>query len=162
MRAGVSAYIEAFVLIGVAVGGAGLVFGAASSYGSSIQGTSVSLGAVSVRQGSYAAVERVTVYDSGDSPISAFTLSNQGVSNTALYCYTLTLPPSVVAAATNCPPTNAGPSTVHIPFTVKPGQSLLVDVTFTGRAFAVGSTASITVTTSDGAQASVSALVVGA
>ncbi len=162
MRAAVSTYMEAFILIGVALGGAALVLGAASVYSSSLHGPSVSLGAASVRQGTYAAVERVMVYNTGDAPISAFTLSNPGVTSAALYCYTLSLPPSTTAAATNCPPTNSGAATVPISFTIRPGVAVLVEVTFAGGAFAVGSTAVITVTTSGGAQGTVSAQVAGA
>jgi len=161
LRAAVSTYVETFVLIGVAVGGAGLVFEAASALTSSAQGPSIVVEAASIRQGAYLAVERLVVYNTGNSAVTGFTVSNLGVSTSSLYCFTLTAPPGAAVDETDCPPTNPGPGIVQISRTVSSGSSLLVELTFTGQAFVRGTTADIIVTTSDGAQSSESLQVIG-
>ncbi len=162
MRAAISTYVETFVLIGVAVGGASVIFGAASAYTSPARGPSVSIDGASIRQGAYLAVERLTVYDSGDTPVSSFTVSTLGVSGSSLYCYTLTAPPSGAVVATDCPPASPGPSSVMVQSSISPGKALQVELILTGVAFASGSTATVTVTASDGAQSSAAVQVVGA
>ena len=162
MRVAVSSYVETFVLIGVVVGGSGLVLAAAVAFTSSAQGPSISVGAASIRQGAYLAVERLAVYDTGRTPVSGFTVSTLGVSGSSLYCFTLTVPPGTAVVATDCPPTNPGPGSVQISRTVPSGGALLVEITLAGQAFVEGSTAEIIVTTQDGAQISVGLQVIGA
>jgi hypothetical protein len=150
------------VLIGVVAGGAGLVLEAASAFAPSAQGPSISVGAALIRQGAYLAVERLAVYDTGSTPVSGFTVSTLGVSSSSLYCFTLTVPPGTAVVATDCPPTNPGPGSVQISHTVLPGGDLLVELTITGQAFVMGSSADIIVTTQDGAQSWVGLQVIGA
>ncbi len=162
MRAAVSTYVEAFILIGVAVGGASLVFSAASPYASSAQGQSISLGVSTIRQGVYLAVERVALYNLGNAPISSFTILNEGVSGSAAECFALSVPPSSAVVATNCPPSGPGSNPLSVGYQIPSSGALLVELTLTGKAVTIGSTVGIVVTASTGAQVSAAILVTGA
>ncbi len=161
-RAGVSGYLEVFLLIGVAVGGTGLVFGAVSTYSSQLQGPSVSVSGATARQGIYMALETLTVYNSGDVPFSSFTISTSGVSDSASYCYTLLNPTTRTVVYSSCAALLANPASVVVSSALQPGNGLLVEITVTGAAFAVGSGIAVTVTSSSGAQATVGVQVVPA
>lgn len=160
-RAAVSTYIEVFLLIALAAGGSGLVFGAGLGVASSAGGPGVSLADATIRQGEYVAVERVAIYNTGKAPFS-FALSTTRVSSSATYCYTLYDPSGAAVVATTCPGAAPDAATVDIPTSLVPGKGVLLALTISGRAFALGSECDLTVTTSAGAQGSVAATVLPA
>jgi hypothetical protein len=158
-REGLSGYLQAFMLIGVAIGASTLLFGAALSYTASIGGPSVAVEDASIRQGAYVALEAVTVVNSGPTAPSSFTVSTSGVSPSSTYCYTLVNPGTRVQISTTCPGASTGAGAVTVPFALPSGASLTVVISLTGSAFSVGETCGITVTTSAGGQDSTGAQV---
>jgi hypothetical protein len=153
-RGGVSAYLEAFVLIGVAMGGSGLVYAAASAYSSSEQGPSDSVAGASIVQGAYFAVERVTVFNTGPTPIASITLSTEPVSSSAGYCYALLAPTTMTQISSTCPPSGSDPERIAVAYTLASGKGVLIEVTVSGNAFSIGAAEAVTATTSAGPQAS--------
>ena len=146
-------YLEVFLLIGVALGGAGLVFGGGAALLGSASGPSASIVSVSIRQGSYSAVESVTVEDVGTQPLGALTVVTSGAPPSALYCYSVEVPGSGALLASTCPSLSSDPGTVNLPAAAGEGGSVLVELVVTGGSFAVGSTHLVSVTASSGAQA---------
>ena len=159
-RPGVSTYLEVFLLIGVAVGGAGIVLGAGLDAVAPAHGGGVSVGDPSIRQGAYAAVESVVVYNTGDAPFT-FVLSTTGVSAAAPYCFSLSDPSDGAVTYASCP-AGSNPGAVVVPSEVAPGEGVLLEITVTGAAFTTGTESTITATTSAGAEGSASAPVLGA
>ncbi|MDE1858457.1 MAG: hypothetical protein KGI26_05285 [Thaumarchaeota archaeon] len=152
-RAGVSIYLEVFLLIGIALGGAGLVFGAAATLVGSASGPSASIVSASIRQGPYSAVESVTVEDVGTQPLGALTVVTSGAPASGMYCYSVEDPGSGAVLASTCPSLMADPGTVTLSAGVGEGGSVLVELVVTGGSFAVGSTHLVSVTAASGAQA---------
>ena len=157
-----SAYVEAFVLIGIAAGGSAVVLGAALPFASSPTGPSVAVQNESIRQGAYLAIERMTVMNLGQTPLSSFVVSTSQAPNSASYCYAVYDVATGEESAGACPTKAADPSSVTIVSTIQPGGAEGVVITIVGSVFEIGSTCTITVTTSEGAQQTVSALVVPA
>jgi hypothetical protein len=158
----VSGYLEVFVLVGVAMAATALVFGAMSAYASSLQGASVTLSSASIRQGTYVAFETLTVYNSGSVTSSALTVTTTSAPSSASYCYTLVDPATMATLSSSCPSGSANPGSVAISWQIVPGKGLLIGLTITGGAFAIGSSSLVTVTTSAGSQATLSVQVVPA
>jgi hypothetical protein len=152
-RPGAAAYVETFVLIALAVGGSALVLDVASRYASGSGGTAVSVGEGVIVQGRYMALERIVVYNVGDSPITSFTVSTEGASPTASYCYSLFDPQNSKPIAATCPDMSEDPRDVYISSAIQPGRGLLVDLTIEGSSFQAGAGQVVAVTTSGGAQA---------
>ncbi len=159
-KAGVSNYLEAFLLIGVATAGSGLVLGAAMGFASSSAGPSVSIGSATIRQGTYVAVERVTVYNTGQAPMVSFTMTTAQAPSTASYCYSLLNPVSSVTISSTCPTLVSNPSSISVPAQIPPGGAVVVEALVSGGSFALGVPCQVTVTSSNGAQASALAQVV--
>ena len=155
VRPGVSTYIEAFILIGIAAGGAGVVLEAALGYANAIPGPSVAIEDPSIRQGAYAALETLTVVDTGSGTFQWFTLETTGVPASASYCYSLYDPGNASVLSSDCPPSSSGPDPLTVGHPLPPGSALVLTVTIEGDAFTVGSSSLVTVTASDGAQGSV-------
>lgn len=147
-----AAYLEVFVLIGVAAAGSVVVLAAGLGSLASYRGASVAVTEGSIRQGAYLAVETVLVQNTGDSPITSFDLSTTGVSGGASYCYALDDPVSQAALLTTCPAMAAGPGEVRVSETILPGKGAVVELFVTGRAFSPGSVSTVSVTTSAGSQ----------
>ncbi len=161
-RRAVSSYLEAFVLIGVAVGGSGIVLQAASTYSAAVQGPSISVTGATIRQGAYLALESLTVYNTGQIPLNSFEVSTQKVLSSASYCYSLLDPIAQNVISSTCPSMSLNPSLVTFSSSVAPGGALLVELTVMGSAFALGTSCLVTVTTSAGAQQSMNVQVVPA
>ena len=161
-RNGVAAYLEAFLLIGVAVGGSGLVLAAGAGLVRSGSGPALSLSGASVRLGRYFAIESVLVYNSGSVPADSFVVSTTGVSEGASYCYSVYDPLRHSAVASTCPTMTPGPSSVELAVGLAPGEGVLVVLTVAGSGWVPGSVARITVTMSSGAQGTIDAGVVPA
>ena len=161
-RRGVSDYLATFVLIGVAAGGSVLVYGAATSLASSAGGPSVGLFGGSVMQGAYFATETIGVSNSGDSPITDFTISTPQGPQGAEYCYVLLDPGSLAREGGSCPSMASGPGSVSIQYSLQPGASLLVEILVAGEGFTLGSTLQVTVTASSGGGATAALQVVPA
>lgn len=155
-REAVSNYLSTFLLIGVAVGGTGIVIGATSNYTSALGGASVSVAGAGIMQGAYMAVERLTVFNSGGVPEGEFTISTPGAPASASYCYTLTDPKTMAKVTSTCPAMSINPSVVAISDPLPPGGAVLVDLTIGGNLFSIGTGEPIMVTSSTGAQQSLS------
>jgi hypothetical protein len=154
-RAGASTYLEVFILIGIAVGGSAAVLGAVLPYASAVQGPGVTIEDVAIRQGTYLALERLTVVNSGQSPMPSFVISTSPASPSAPYCYTLYNPATGDQLGGTCPVMAMGPGSVPVTYSVPFGQALGIVITIMGAAFRVGSQYAVTVTTSAGAQQTV-------
>lgn len=161
-RSAVSNFLEVFILIGVAVGGSGLMLGAVSGYFGSFDGPSLSLTGASIRQGSFAAVESITVFDSGQAPMQSFVVTTEPAPGSGSYCYSLLDPATRGLIASTCPTMRAGPGSVNVSSPVAPGKGVTVELIVMGGGFAVGSSYAITVTGSTGSQEAVSAQAVPA
>jgi hypothetical protein len=155
----VSAYIEAFVLIGIAAGGSAVVLDAALPYASSIRGPSVAVQDAGIHQGAYLAIERLTVVNLGQTPISSFVVSTSQVPSSVSYCYAVYGLAIGAQLAGTCPAIATNPGSVTIGYPVQPGGAVGVVITIFGSVFGIGSTCTITVTTASGAQQTVGALV---
>lgn len=154
-----SAYVEVFVLIGIAAGGSALVLGAAIPLVSGPRGPSVEVQDGSIHQGAYLAIVRLTVMNPAQIPIATFDVSTSQVPSSASYCYAVHDLATGAQSAGTCPTTSGNPGSVTIDYPVKPGGAAAVVIEIFGQAFGIGSTCTITVTTSSGAQQTVGVLV---
>ncbi len=161
-RAGVSGYLEVFILIGLALGGSGIVLGAAVRYSSSLQGASVAVSDAGISQGVHFAFERLTVSNTGQTPITSLTVSTPMAPPSASYCYTLTDPSTLRASSTTCPRMATNPGTVAIPCVIPSGGALRVTLQIAGSVFAIGSSTQVIVVTSAGSSATAEAQVLPA
>ena len=157
-----STYVEAFVLIGIAAGGSALVLQAALPFASSVGGPSVAIQDEGIRQGAYVATERLTVMNTGRAPVSSFIISTSQVPRSASYCYSIYDPATGAQSGGTCDATTANPSSVTISYPLQPGGATGVVITIIGSVFETGSTCTIAVTTSAGAQETVDVLVASA
>lgn len=146
-----AAYLEAFILVGVAIGGSALVFGSAMGLVSQ-HGPGISVTDAAIRQGGQFALESLLVSDTGDTPLGSFVVSTGGVSAGASYCYTLYDPLTRSVVSSTCPVMAAGPGSVKVSAAVPPGRAVLLVMTLAGEAFQPGSVSRLTVTASGGAQ----------
>ena len=160
-RPGVSTYVEVFVLGAIAGGGSAVVFSAASAYAGLLRGPSVSILGASITQGPYLALERVTVYNSGQVPLSSFTVSTSQAPDSASVCYLLLDPRTMTSVGATCPSMANDPGVVAVAHPLPSASALLVELMLTGGSFRIGATSTVTVTTSAGAQATQN-VVVGA
>ena len=149
-----AAYLEVFILIGLAVGGSAAVFGTVMSTAGSIRGPAVSVTGATIRQGEHFGLESLLVYNSGDLAAGSFSVSTEGVSPTAQFCYTLYDPAGRSAISATCPAMSTDPTTVEVRAQLEPGKGVLVVFTVMGPAFQLGSVSHVTVTASNGAQES--------
>jgi hypothetical protein len=138
-REGVSGYVEAFLLIGVAIGGSGIVLDAAMRYASSAQGSSLAVSGATITQGPYLAVERLMVSNVGHTSVGALTVSTQPVVNTAVYCYSLLNPATLKLLLSTCPEMEGNPGLLVIASGLSSGESLLIELVVTGQTYAPGS-----------------------
>ena len=139
------------MLVAIAVGGAGLVLGAALGPASSFGGESVSVTGTTVRQGENMAFETVAVQNTGSVPIAWFSVSTSGVPPSASYCYSIYDPLLRETALTTCPGMRLDPRVVTVTAELPPGKALVFELTVEGTAFSPGSTVRVTVLTSGGA-----------
>jgi hypothetical protein len=158
-RSGVSAYVEAFILIAIAAGGSAVVLGAVLPFGSGIRGPSVAIQDESIHQGAYLAIERLTVMNPGQTPISSFVVSTSQVPDSASYCYVVYDLATGAESAGTCPAIATNPSSVAVVYPLRPGGAAGVVITIIGSVFGIGSSCMVTVTTSAGAQQTVGVLV---
>ena len=149
-RVAVSTYLEVFILIGVALGGSAIVADAAWTYSGSAQGPSLQVSGAAISQGTGAAVEKLTLYDSGNSQISGIALSTTGVSSSAQFCYSVLDPVKQSVLASTCPTLSSNPTSVSLQITIQPGGSAVIELLVTGTPFTIGSSYTVTVSTSQG------------
>ena len=140
-----SGYVEAFLLIGVAVGGAGIVLDAAMGYASSTQGSSLLISDVTITQGPYLAVERLIVSDVGQTATGNVTISTHPVTSTADYCYSLLNPVTMKELHSTCPGMERNPGFFVTESGLSSGENLLVVLVVTGQAYSIGSSCTVTV-----------------
>ncbi len=150
-----SGYVEAFILIGIAAGGSAAVLGALFPYASALQGSAIAVEDAGVRQGAYLALVRLTVVNSGQTPIASFVVSTGQVSASGPYCYSVYRPTTGELLATTCPPAPGNPGAATVSYGIPPGGAVGVVITVMGAAFSVGATTALTVTASSGAQQTV-------
>ena len=161
-RKGVAVYLEVFILVGVALLGSALVFAAVSKYASGEEGASVSVSDLTIRQGAGAAVERMVVSNTGTVPISKLEVDTSGIAAGSQFCYTVSYTGDMETVSSTCPELSPMPSPVSLSASLPPGQSVVAEFTIQGGAFATGTTSDVVVIAANGAQASLSALVVPA
>ena len=157
-----SLYLEVFILVAVALGGSGIVFGAAARYIGALSGPSISVASASIRQGPYSAVESITVAAASGGPVGTLVLSTSAAPETASYCYSVTDPYTGAALTSTCPSMATDPAVVSIPALAQGWSGVLIQLIVTGGEFTLGSAHQVTVTASDGAQATVDVQVVPA
>ena len=153
-RRGVSGYLEAFVLIGIVIGGSGMVLDTALKYSSFSQGQSISIVSANIKQGRFLATESVVVADIGETSFSSLTLSTIPTPSGATYCYSLLNPVSMAVIQTTCPTMAYNPSLVPIESGLAPGGSVLIELVLWGQAFTPGASCTITAIAHEGAQQS--------
>lgn len=158
-RKAVSTYLETFILVGVAAGCSGVVMGTALHLFGSFGAESISLVGVSIRQGTYTAVESVTLVGSGSSSIPTFFLSTSEAPSSEPYCLLLVDPANDVVLSDSCEGHQTNPGTVEVVSPVGSGDELTVQLVIMGEAFVVGSSHTVTITAEDGSQQSVQVLV---
>jgi len=112
-----------------------------------------------IHQGAYLAIVRLTVMNPGMISIASFDVSTSQVPTSSSYCYAVYDIATAARSAGTCPVTAGNPSSVTIDYPVKPGGAARVVITIFGQVFGIGSTCTITVTTSEGAQQTVGVLV---
>ncbi len=161
-RCGVAGYLEVFILIAVAMGGAALVMGAALGYFAAMGGGSVSVVGASIRQGPYSAVETLLVTDDSGTALGSFAVTTSGAPSAASYCYSVYDTSDRAVLASSCPAPGSDPGSVRVATALVPGATVLVEVVVSGDAFAVGSSHLVTVTAAEGAQQAVEVRVVPA
>ena len=127
-----------------------------------MQGPSISVSDVSLTQGAYFAVERLTLTNTGQVSFSSFSVTTLQVPTSASYCYTLTNPSTLLLVASTCPSLTADPRTVAVAYNLSPGASLALAIQVPGTVYTVGSQAQVAVLTSAGASASIQAQVLPA
>lgn len=115
-----------------------------------------------IRQGPYSAVETVTVAEAGTGTLGAFELTTSQAPASASYCYSVQDPQGGAPVATTCPAQEADPGTVEVAAGSVRGGSVEVELIVTGGGFALGSVHLVSVTASDGSQASAQVQVVPA
>lgn len=147
-----SGYLEVFILIGVALGGTGLVFGAATQLLGSASGSSVAIVSASIRQGAHSAVESIAVADTGTRPLGDLTITTSEAPAPSRYCFSAEDLARGVLLSSTCPAAAGDPGRVEVQADVGPGGSVLVELVITGGAFTLGSEHLIAVTASGGAQ----------
>jgi hypothetical protein len=152
-RPAVAGYLEAFILVGVAMGASALVYSASVSYLAGASGPSVGISSASIVQGSASAVERVTVANAGGSPLTGFGLDTEGAPPGATYCYYLQDPATGARLTSKCPGALVEPGAAEFTATVPPGASLTVVLVIAGAGFVVGSAHQVSVVSSNGAGA---------
>ena len=136
-RRAVSTYIEVMILMALVLGTSALVYLAATNISASgTGGASVSISLAAIRQGADAAVEKVTVANTGTVTITSFTMTTVGVTSSAS-CYMSLLNPAI--GSTTSPTCSfTGPvSSGNI--SLPPGQSIIATVTVDAILFAIGS-----------------------
>ncbi len=139
-RAGVSTYLEVFILVGVATGCSAIAYSAVSSYAASASGPSLSVQGASIRQGTDAAVVTMTVVDTGDTALSSVQVT-AGASSP--YCVSL-LSSSGAVLSSGCP-TLTTTLPIALGATLQPGGSVVAVVTFPeSGAFTVGAQYEVT------------------
>jgi hypothetical protein len=161
-RPGVAAYLEVFILIGLAAAGSVVVLAAGLRSLASVQGASVSVTGGTIRQGEYLAIETFLIQNTGNVPFNSFEVSTSGVFSNATYCYSIYDPTALSTMGTTCPTLSPNPAEVSVSAAVTPGRAVLVEITVMGEAFPPGSVCTVTVTTSAGSQGSIGIVAVPA
>lgn len=144
------------MLVAIVSGASVFVYSAIGYYSASLQGASISISNVSIRQGSGLAIETLQIANTGNVQLSSFTLVTSGISSAAAYSGTLENPVTGSLTAFS----GSSPGSMVIATTLPPGQSLLVTVTIkAGNVFTLGTGYSLYVAASGAsAQQAVSVL----
>ena len=136
-RRAVSTYIEVIILMALVLGTSALVYMAATNFSASeTSGASVSVSLTAIRQGADAAIEKVTVANTGTVTITSFTITAVGVTSSSS-CYLSLLNPAI-GATTSGACSFTGPVTSGA-ISLPPGQSIIATVTVDAILFAIGS-----------------------
>jgi hypothetical protein len=142
-RRAVSTYIEVMVLMALVLGTSALVYVVATNISASESGgASVSISLATIRQGADAAIEKVTVANTGTLTVTSFTMTTVGVTSSSS-CYLSILNPAI-GATTSGACSFTGPvasGAISLP----PGQSIIATVTVDVILFAIGSRYTIVV-----------------
>ena len=130
-------YIEVMILMALVLGTSALVYLAATNISASeTGGASVSISLAAMRQGADAAIEKVTIANTGTVTITSFTITTVGVTSSSS-CYLSLLNPAI-GTTTSGTCSFTGPVTsgnISLP----PGQSIIATITVDAILFAIGS-----------------------
>lgn len=159
-RSGVSTYLQTFVLIAVALGGSLIAYRSLSGYATGVAGPGLLVSNVSVRQGASAAVEVMTVTNTGQSSFSSETILNPTISATLGYCYSAYNPSTRVLITGTCPTMATDPTRLQPGVTIPPGSSVVFELTIAApNAFTVGAEYPVGVVAGSGIQQMVQTVV---
>lgn len=162
-RVGVTAFLEAFILIATVIAGSAITYLAVNHYEQSLNKPSISISTAALQQGAEFAVESVQLSDTGTSSFSALTFSTPNLVTTTSTNWYIT----VVDASTGKPiiynneiayTCSVTSSILTLSFTsqynMSPGNSLIVTLAISGKSVVVpGNNYNILVNTPTGAQA---------
>lgn len=166
-RAGISTYIEVFILIAVTLVGAVLIYDAVGQYQSSANAPSLIVNNAQIKQGTSMAIETMVVTTTGKASISSITISTGSplVGPTGTF-YVSISPQSGGSSITYTCSVTATTSVVSTTFTsgtIGPGQTYILTVTIRGgTAFTIGQDYTMIVSTPNGAQATQQVVALGA
>jgi len=136
-RAAVSTYVEVMILMALVLGTSALVYVAATNLSASeTGGASVSISLAAIRQGADAAIEKVTVANTGTVTITSFTITTVGVTSPSS-CYLSLLNPATGSATSGTCSFTAPVTSGNL--SLPPGQSIIATVTVEAILFAIGS-----------------------
>jgi hypothetical protein len=159
-RRGVAGYLEVFLLIGVVVLGSAAVFAAVRTMASDGGGPAIALSDLSIAQGRWGAVERFVVANVGTGEVPYLLVSTSGVAPGIVFCYSVSDALTGEPLVSSCPGTSVYSQPARLEAAFGPGASVVAQLTFYGAAFPPGGRCDLVVNAADGAQASLSGLVV--
>jgi hypothetical protein len=162
-RRGVSTFLQTFILIAIALGASLLVVRTISNYTTLASGPSISISGASIGQGSGAAVERLTVSNTGSVVVTSFTLLNPSIQGSVSYCTSTWDPKARALTSTTCPATRTNPGSIQFSQGLAPGGSTVIEVILIGGGvFTLGQAYTITVSAAPAALDAISVVAVPA
>ena len=157
-RAGISTYLQTFILIGIALSGSVLVVRAITGLTSA--STSMSVSNFSVRSGAKFSYLQFTVVNQGTVSITSLVVLTPGALKSATYCYEAWSASTQATLASTCPSMTPDPTSVSLPLALPPQSSAQVEIVISGGAFVSGRAYAGTVLSDPASQVSFSAVAV--
>jgi len=124
-RRAVSTYLETFLLVAVAAGGSAAVFSAMAGYVGTSRGAEFAVTGAEMRQGTYAALERISIANTGTASLGSFTLTST-IPPSAQYCANLVYEPGGGTVGFAPPPPACGQGAAADPasITIVPSEAV--------------------------------------
>jgi hypothetical protein len=130
-RQAIATYLQTFILIAVALGGSLLAYREVSAYADSAGGPTIQVWGASLRQGAGAAIERLTVSNSGTSEFPFVTVLNPDFAPLASYCYTVVSATGTDETGT-CPSMEVNPTSIRVEANLTSGTTVVVTIIIEG------------------------------